>query len=162
MKYVFYLWVFISLSSCSLEKRLEKYCPLCVQKNNTETIIEYKDTLIKIPGETLYIQDTLYCDSLGNVLSKLEDKLKTNEGSLIKLQTRLRNNVYTSYATVDTIYKTIKGLDVYHTKVITKTLKPLKIKYTPSWIIFLAYVGGLVLIVLVIYLLFKLITRKLI
>ncbi len=161
MKYVLYLLLVISVTSCSLEKRLAKYCPLCTQKDSTETIIQYKDTTITLPGETLYIQDTLYCDSLGNVLSKLNGVLRDKDGKILTLQTKLQNNVYTSKAQVQTITKVIKGNDVYHTKVVTKTLKPERIKYIPSWVIFLAYVGGIVLFILLIYILFKLISSRL-
>lgn len=161
MKYFLYLLLFVSVTSCSLEKRLAKYCPLCTQKDSTETIIQYKDTTITIPGETLYIQDTLYCDSLGNVLSKLNGVLRDKDGKILTLQTKLQNNVYTSKAQVQTITKVIKGNDVYHTKVVTKTLKPERIKYIPSWVIFLAYVGGIVLFILLIYILFKLISSRL-
>jgi len=48
MKYLIIL--LIVLSSCSLEKRLAKYCPLCVQKDSTITVIQVKDTTITIPG----------------------------------------------------------------------------------------------------------------
>lgn len=161
MKYILYLILLVSVTSCSLEKRLAKYCPLCTQKDSTETIIQYKDTTITLPGETLYIQDTLYCDSLGNVLSKLNGVLRDKDGKILSLQTKLQNNVYTSKAQVQTITKVIKGNDVYHTKVVTKTLKPERIKYIPSWVIFLAYVGGIVLLILLIYILFKLISRRL-
>lgn len=161
MKYILYLLLLVSVTSCSLEKRLAKYCPLCTQKDSTETIIQYKDTTITLPGETLYIQDTLYCDSLGNVLSKLNGVLRDKDGKILSLQTKLQNNVYTSKAQVQTVTKVIKGNDVYHTKVVTKTLKPERIKYIPSWVIFLAYVGGIVLFILLIYILFKLISRRL-
>ena len=161
MKYFLYLILFVSVTSCSLEKKLAKYCPLCTQKDSTETIIQYKDTTITIPGETLYIQDTLYCDSLGNVVSKLNGILRDKDGKILTLQTKLQNNVYTSKAQVQTITKVIKGNDVYHTKVVTKTLKPERIKYIPSWVIFLAYVGGIVLFILLIYILFKLISSRL-
>ena len=161
MKYFLYLLLLVSVTSCSLEKRLAKYCPLCTQKDSTETIIQYKDTTITLPGETLYVQDTLYCDSLGNVLSKLNGVLRDKYGKILSLQTKLQNNVYTSKAQVQTITKVIKGNDVYHTKVVTKTLKPERIKYIPSWVIFLAYVGGIVLFILLIYILFKLISSRL-
>lgn len=161
MKYLISILILVSISSCSLEKRLAKYCPLCVQKDSTETIIQYKDTTIEIPGETVYLQDTLYCDSLGNVLSKLNGILRDKDGKIVSLQTKLQNNIYTTVAKVDPIIKVIKGNDVYHTKVVTKTLKPERIKYIPSWVIFLAYVGGIVLFILFIYILFKLISKRL-
>ena len=84
MKYFLYLFLFVFVSSCSLEKRLAKYCPLCVQKDSTTTVIQYKDTTIKIPGETVYLEDTLYCDSLGNVLSTLNGVLRDKEGKIIE------------------------------------------------------------------------------
>jgi len=160
MKYFIYLLLLVFVSSCSLEKRLAKYCPLCLQKDSTTTVIQYKDTTIKIPGETVYLQDTLYCDSLGNVLSTLNGVLRDKEGKLISLQTKLQNNVYTSRANVQTIYKTIKGNDVYHTKVVTKTLKPEKIKYIPWWVNFLAVVGGIVMIIILTYVIIKIVRSQ--
>jgi hypothetical protein len=143
------------LSSCSLERRLEKYCPLCVQEIKTETIIEYRDTTIEIPGETVTIVDSLYCDSLGNVVSRFGDILKDKNGKILSLETRLRNNVYYSRAKVDTVYKTVKGNTVYKNKVVY--LKGKDVKYIPSWIVFLAYLGGILLILLLIYIVYRII-----
>ena len=145
------------LSSCSLERRLEKYCPLCVQE--TETITEYRDTTIEIPGETVTIVDSLYCDSLGNVVSKFGDILKDKNGKILSLETRLRNNVYYSRAKVDTVYKTIKGNTIYKKEVVY--LKGKNVKYIPSWAIFLSYVGGISLIIILLYFVFKLIKKRL-
>jgi hypothetical protein len=147
--------------SCSLEKRLAKYCPLCVQKDSTVTVIQVKDTTITIPGETIFLQDTLYCDSLGNIISKLADNLRDKDGKIVTLETRLRNNVYTSEAKVHTIYKTIKGNDIIKTKVITKTLKPEKIKFIPWWVNFLAVLGGIVFIILLVYIVIRIIKKTL-
>jgi len=158
MKYLVIL--LLLLSSCSLEKRLAKYCPLCVQKDSTITVIQLKDTTITIPGETITLLDTLYCDSLGNVISKLNGDLRDKDGKLISLQTKLQNNIYTSKARVQTIYRTIKGNDVYHTKVVTKTLKPEKIKYIPWWVNFLAVVGGIVMIIILIYVIIKIVKSQ--
>lgn len=150
----------VILSSCSLEKRLAKYCPLCTQKDSTVVVTQVRDTTITIPGETVYIQDTLYCDSLGHVISKLGDKLRDKDGKIITLETRLSNNVYTTRAQVRTIYKTIKGNTVYSTKLVTKTLKPEKIKYIPWWVNFLAVVGGIVMIIILIYITIKIIRSQ--
>jgi hypothetical protein len=159
MKYLIYLFLLVSISSCSLEKRLAKYCPLCVQKDSTQIITQIRDTTITIPGETVYVQDTLYCDSLGNVISKLNGILRDKDGKLVSLQTKLQNNVYTSKAQVQTIYKTVKGDTKYVTKVVTKTLKPERIKYIPWWVNFLAVIGGIVLIIYLIKLIFRLIIK---
>ena len=140
-----------------MEKRLAKYCPLCVQKDSTVTIIQLKDTTITIPGETITLIDTLYCDSLGNVISKLKEELRDKDGNLVSVQTKIKDNVYYTKAKVDTIYKTIKGNDVYHTRVVTKTLKPEKIKYIPWWVNFFAVLGVILFIILLIYFGYKLI-----
>ena len=152
-----FILVIILASSCSLEKRLAKYCPLCVQKDSTITIIQVRDTTITIPGETITLIDTLYCDSLGNVVSKLKEELRDKDGTLVSLQTKLQNNVYYTKVKVDTIYKTIKGNDIYHTKVVTKTLKPEKIKYIPWWVNFFAVLGVILFIILLVYFGYKLI-----
>jgi hypothetical protein len=153
------LIILLLLSSCSLERRLEKYCPLCVQESKTETIIEYRDTTIEIPGETVTIVDSLYCDSLGNVVSRFGDILKDKNGKILSLETRLRNNVYYSRAKVDTVYRTIKGNTIIKDKVVYKKGREIKVKYIPSWVIFFAYLGGISLIIILIYLTFK-ITKK--
>jgi len=158
MKYIVILLVL--LSSCSLEKRLAKYCPLCVHKDSTITVIQVKDTTITIPGETVFLLDTLYCDSLGNVLSKLNGILRDKDGKIISLQTKLQNNIYTTKAVVQTVYKTIKGNDIIKTRVITKTLKPEKIKYIPWWVNFLAVLGGIVFIILIVYAIYRIIKSK--
>ena len=158
MKYLIIL--LLLLSSCSLEKRLAKYCPLCTQKDSTITVIQVRDTTITIPGETITLLDTLYCDSLGNVISKLNGDLRDKEGRLVSLQTKLQNNVYYTKVKVDTIYKTIKGNDIYHTNTITKTLKPEKIKYIPGWINFLAWLGGIWLIIIILYTVYRVIKAQ--
>ena len=140
-----------------LQKKLDKYCPLCVQKDSTVTVIQIKDTTIVIPGETITLIDTLYCDSLGNVISKLREDLRDKDGTLVSVQTKIKDNVYYTKAKVHTIYKTIKGNDIYHTKVVTKTLKPKKIKYIPWWVNFFAVLGAILFFILLIYFGYKLI-----
>ena len=140
-----------------LQKKLDKYCPLCVQKDSTVTVIQIKDTTIVIPGETITLIDTLYCDSLGNVISKLREDLRDKDGTLVSVQTKIKDNVYYTKAKVHTIYKTIKGNDVYHTRVVTKTLKPEKIKYIPWWVNFFAVLGVILFLILLVYFGYKLI-----
>jgi hypothetical protein len=154
------LIILLLLSSCSLERRLEKYCPLCVKEIKTETIIEYRDTTIEIPGETVTIVDSLYCDSLGNVVSRFGDILKDKNGKILSLETRLRNNVYYSRAKIDTVYRTIKGNTVYKKEIVYKKGKDIKVKYIPSWVIFLAYLGGILFIVLLLYVIIKIIKKQ--
>ena len=163
MRKHFVLFIILSFlfASCDaskrIQKKLDKYCPLCVQKDSTVTVVQLKDTTITIQGETITLLDTLYCDSLGNVISKLNGDLRDKDGTLISLQTKLQNNIYTSKARVQTIYRTIKGNDVYHTKLVTKTLKPEKIKYIPWWVNFFAVLGVILFLILLVYFGYKLI-----
>jgi hypothetical protein len=136
---------------------LEKYCPLCTQKDSTVFITQIRDTTINIPGETVYIEDTLFCDSLGNVYAS---RLAEKDGTIIKLQSRVRDNKYKVVARVDTIYKTVKGNTIYKTKLITKTTKPERIKYIPSWVNFLAWLGGIWLIIIILYIIYRLIKAQ--
>jgi hypothetical protein len=157
MKYILILSTLFILFSCSIERKLEKYCPLCVQKDSTVTIIAYRDTTIKIPGETVFIEDTLFCDSLGNVYAS---RLSERDGTILKLQSRIKDNKYKVIAKTDTIYKTINGNTIYKTKLVTKTLKPQKIKYTPGITIFLAWSGGILWILIILYIIYSIIKNK--
>lgn len=160
MKKVFvFSLLLIFIASCSIEKRLAKYCPLCTQKDSVVTVTQIRDTTINIPGETVYIEDTLFCDSLGNVYAS---RLAEKDGTIIKLQSRIRDNKYKVIAKTDTIYKTIKGNTVYKTRLITKTTKPERIKYIPSWVNFLAWLGFIFLLIIIIYVIYRLIKSKLI
>lgn len=157
MKYILILSTLFILFSCSIERKLEKYCPLCVQKDSTVTIIAYRDTTINIPGETVFIEDTLFCDSLGNVYAS---RLSERDGTILKLQSRIKDNKYKVIAKTDTIYKTINGNTIYKTKLVTKTLKPQKIKYTPGITIFLAWSGGILWILIILYIIYSIIKNK--
>jgi hypothetical protein len=155
MKYLLIILLF--LTSCSLERRLEKYCPLCVQETKTETVIEYRDTTIEIPGETVTIVDSLYCDSLGNIISRLGDFIVQKDGTILRLERKLKDNVYTTKATADTVYIKVEGNTVYKKEIVYKKGE----KYIPSTIIFLAYSGGILLSLLLIYVVYRIIKKRL-
>jgi len=91
-------------------------------------------------------------------VSRFGDILKDKNGKILSLETRLRNNVYYSRAKVDTVYKTIKGNTIYKKEVIY--LKGKDIKYVPSTINFLAYIGGISLILLLIYIAYRIIKNR--
>jgi hypothetical protein len=118
----------VFLSSCSLEKRLAKYCPIC--PNEIETVIEYRDTTVtvEIPGDSVIITDSLYCDSLGNVYSI---RLDSTTAENMRLKSKLKDNRYTVICDTDTIYKDkiIRGLD----KVVTTT-KKINVNVIPKWV----------------------------
>jgi hypothetical protein len=159
MKKLLLIFFFLSfIVSCSIEKKLAKYCPLCTQKDSTVTVIQYKDTTIEIPGETVFIEDTLFCDSLGNVYAS---RLSEKDGTILKLQARIKNNKYKVIAKTDTIYKLIPGNTIYKTKLVTKTQKPQKIKYTPGILIFLGWSGGIFWLLIILYIIYRIVLNKL-
>jgi len=132
----------VVLSSCSLEKRLAKYCPLCPTETITE--IEYRDTTVEVevPGDSVTIIDSLYCDSLGNVYSV---RLYEKDSEILDLKTRLENNRYYADCESDTITveKNVPGA----TKYVKETVK-VDVPYKPWWMITLSWIGGLFLLVL--------------
>jgi len=156
MRNIFIVLSFFSLlflaESCSLQRRLDKYCPLCPSKDSTIIETVYKDSNIYIPGETVTIIDSVYCDSLGNVYSK---RLYQKDGEIIELKTQLKDNKYSVSAKTDTIVKTIQ----LPSKTITRTqiikLPPKIEKYIPWWASFLAVVGAIALIILLLSFLFR-------
>lgn len=156
-KFLFFSLLIVIVTSCSIEKKLAKYCPLCTQKDSTVTVIQYKDTTIEIPGETVFIEDTLFCDSLGNVYAS---RLSEKDGTILKLQARIKDNKYKVIAKTDTIYKLVPGNTVYKTQVVTKTLKPEKIKYTPGILIFLGWSGGILWLFIILYIIYRVIKNK--
>ena len=99
----------------------------------------------------------MYCDSLGNVYSI---RLSEKQGQITTLETQLRNNRYRSKAVVDTVYKTIKGNTVYVNRTQTKTIT-VEEKYTPGFVNFLAWSGGICLLILLIYLIYRVVKGKL-
>jgi hypothetical protein len=158
MKYFFLLSVLfvLTLQSCSLQRRLDKYCPLCPVKESTIIETVYKDTNIYIPGETVTVVDSVYCDSLGNVYAM---RLYQKDGDIISLKTQLKNNKYTVTAASDTIVKTIQLPSKTITKVVT--LPPQIEQYIPWWASFLAVVGAIALIIVLISLAFRFLKNKL-
>lgn len=160
MKYISAFLLLLSIYSCSIEKKLAKYCPLCPSNDSTIIVTKFRDTTITLPGETVFIEDTLFCDSLGNVYAS---RLAEKDGTILKLQSRVVDNKYKVIAKTDTIYKVVKGNTIYktQTKTITRTLKPEKIKYVPSFVSFLAWFGGIFLIIILIYITYRIIKSQL-
>ncbi len=163
MKKLFVLIILLVLTSTScdlskrFQKRIDKYCPLCPTKDSTVTVIEYKDKLVQVPGDTTTIIDSLYCDSLGNVLSI---RLSEKEGEITNLKNKLKNNKLTTTATVKTQYIKVPGATITKTRDIIKTLPAKQIKYVPWWINFLAVLGGITFVFILFYIIYKLTIGK--
>jgi len=151
----------LTSTSCDLakrfQKRIDKYCPLCPTKDSTVTVIEYRDSLIKVPGDTTTIIDSLYCDSLGNVLSI---RLSEKEGEITNLINKLKNNKLTTTAIVKTQYVNVPGVTIVKTRDIIKTLPAKQVKYVPWWINFLAVLGGITFVFILFYIIYKLTLGK--
>ena len=158
-KLVIFAIVFAGMfvQSCDTAKRIQRkvdrYCPLCPQKDSIHTVITYRDTTITLPGETVEIVDSVYCDSLGNVYSL---RIFETQGRITQLEAQLFNNIYSLKARVDTVYRTIKGNTVYVDRTQTKTIT-VKEKYIPGFTNFLAWAGGIFLILLIIYIVYRIV-----
>jgi hypothetical protein len=163
MKKLFVLIILLVLTSTScdlskrFQKRIDKYCPLCPTKDSTVTVIEYRDSLIEVPGDTTTIIDSLYCDSLGNVLSI---RLSEKEGEITNLINKLKNNKLTTTAIVKTQYVNVPGVTIVKTRDIIKTLPAKQVKYVPWWINFLAVLGGITFVFILFYIIYKLTIGK--
>lgn len=131
-----------------------------MQESKTVTFVEYRDTTIEVPGETIVLVDSLYCDSLGNVISRLGDFIVEKDGKISRLERRLSNNVYTTKSKVDTVYIPVKGNTIYKKEIVYKKGRDIKVKYIPSWVVFFAYLGGILFIVLLLYVIIKLIKKQ--
>lgn len=151
----------IILTSCDaakrMQKRLDKYCPMCPSKDSTVTIIEYKDKIVTVPGDTTVIVDSLYCDSLGNVFIK---RLSEKDGELARLKQNLKDNKLTSTVIVKTQYIKVPGATITKTRDVVKTLPPKEVKYVPWYINFLAVLGGITFVFILFYIIYKLTLGK--
>ncbi len=163
MKKLFVLLAILSLVAVScdsakrLQKNLDKYCPLCPGKDSTVTTIEYKDRVVELPGDTTVVTDTLYCDSLGNVYIK---RLLQKESEIVNLQSKLKNNKLTTSGIVKTQYITVRDTIVTQARTIIKTLPAKEIKYIPWWVNFLAVLGGITFIILLLYILYRIFIKR--
>ncbi len=129
-----------------MQKRLDKFCPLCPVKESLVIETVYKDSIIKIPGETVTLVDSVYCDSLGNVYSI---RMYEKDGQILRLKSLLKNNKYTVDCVADTIYKEIQLPS--KTITLTTTLPPIVERYVPWWVSFLAVLGGILFVLLLLY-----------
>lgn len=162
MKKLFVLFfILISVIACDsakrLQKKLDKYCSLCPSKDSTVTVIEYKDKIVELPGDTTVVTDTLYCDSLGNIYSK---RISESESEIIRLKSKLKNNVLTTTGIVKTQYITVRDTIVRQSRTIVKTLPAKEVKYIPWWVNFLAVLGGITFIFILLYIIYKLTVGK--
>jgi hypothetical protein len=161
MKKVFVLLTLLLIFACDSQKRLQKnmdkYCPLCPGKDSTITVIEYKDRVVELPGDTTVVTDTLYCDSLGNVYIK---RLLQKESEIVNLQSKLKNNKLTTSGIVKTQYITVRDTIVTQARTIIKTLPAKEIKYIPWWVNFLAVLGGITFIILLLYILYRIFIKR--
>lgn len=148
-------------TSCDVQKRmqkkLDKYCPLCPTKDSIITNITYRDTTITLPGDTTVVVDSLYCDSLGNVFIK---RLSEKDGDIVRLKNALKNNKLTSTAIVKTQYINVPGATITKTRDVIKRLPAEKIKYIPWWVNFFAVLGGITFTIIILYITYKLTIGK--
>ena len=79
---------------------------------------------------------------------------------IVNLQSKLQNNKLTTSGIVKTQYITIRDTIVTQARTIIKTLPAKEIKYIPWWVNFLAVLGGIAFIILLLYILYRIFIKR--
>jgi len=118
----------MTLTSCSINKRIAKCKELIVQvtdtitQTNTEivTVENFVDVPYYIPADTsAWVKALIECDSLGKASIKSIEK---NNGKRTTINTKLKDNVFTTTCNSDSLKGVIKALQ----KTINKVSKEVK------------------------------------
>ena len=118
----------MTLTSCSMNKRIAKCKELIVQvtdtitQTNTEivTVENFVDVPYYIPADTsAWVKALIECDSLGKATIKSIEK---NNGKRTTINTKLKDNVFTTTCDSDSLKGVIKALQTSTNKV-SKELK---------------------------------------
>lgn len=151
-KILLLILVTLSVSSCVTSKKCNRKFPpeiIIKESIHTNTVVEYRDTIIYTPGDTVYFTDSINCDPAGRV--NMAPRTVTSNNASVTVS--IRNNELNVVAQCDSLEIEIERLNKYintsKTRSIVKTIIK-KEKYIPSfyqftfWWFFLtiAIVGG--------------------
>jgi hypothetical protein len=124
--------LFVILTSCVTERQRLKICANCPTKIETKTesytIIEYRDSLITVKGDTAYIKgDSIPCPTPINYS-------KTVKSGKATIEVNIKDNILDAVATCDSLELVIQGLNKTITTLnTTKITEKIEIPKTPLW-----------------------------
>lgn len=144
-------WV-ITISFCFLlaacSRKAVPVQMITLVKDTTITRVEYRDSIIRIPGETIAIRDTIPCAKDDVALRYLKEV----SGKRSTLRVNLSGNKLAVECNVDSLEKVIRGLNekITNTKSVVVE-KPVEVKvptpYIPRWVWYtMSVLAGLVVI----------------
>lgn len=100
------------LTSCSVEKKLQKYCPLCPTVTITKDSIYVKDSIVEvpyqIPADSSWYFALLECDSKGRVV--VVENTGGSSGRAKKPKVSINNNLLSVTSVCDSLSGVVKAL----------------------------------------------------
>lgn len=150
--------VIVLMSSCNPCRRLVRLCP--TETHDSITYIEKikLDTLIiTLPGDTSYIEIPITTlNDLGILAdnSKQKVELKIEDG-ILKLKTICKEDSMQVVITELTKELREKQIEIKYVD------KPVPVKFTPKWIRTLAWIGAVCILLVVLFILYKVFKPKL-
>lgn len=145
MKEIIKLWIFVAtvltLTSCSMNKRIAKCKDLIVQVTDTvtNTVVEVSEieTFVDIPyyitaDTSAWVKALIECDSIGNARIK---ELTQNKGNRSSVKASIQNNVLTAQSNCEAITDSLKAVikNTTTTKLETKIVKQPCPEHILSW-----------------------------
>ena len=147
----------LMLISCNPCKRLQRLCPTETHDSISYREIVKLDTLIiTLPGDTSYIEVPIVSlEDLGILTDNSNQKveLKVKDG-ILKLRTICKE---------DSLQVVISELtkELSENKIeIQYVDKPVPVKFTPKWVKTLACIGGVCILLIILYILYKVFKPK--
>jgi hypothetical protein len=128
MRYLIILLAIVTLTSCSINKRIAKCKDLIVQVTDTvtNTVIEYSEieTFVDIPyyiaaDTSAWVQALIECDSLGQATIK---QLTQQKGTRSTVTASINNNILTANSNCEAITDSLKAV-IKNTNTTTKETK---------------------------------------
>jgi len=154
MRWLYLIIFILLLQSCSISKKLDKYCPLCPTKTIIKDSISvvYKDSLVifDLPSDTVFNIQKIPCENINIPLKRIVKGIITAESYVIN------SNLYiNAYLNQKIIKDSIKIKYVTETKIkqIDRNIEVVKYKTPLSNYAIFGLLG--MLIILLIYLVFK-------
>jgi preprotein translocase subunit SecF len=134
-----------------------------VQTEVKEVVIEreVRDTIVTIAPDSASIKALLECDSAGNVLIK---ELQEAQGKNVALQAQLKNTNKGTAIVIDCKQDSLERVIALQNEKISelnnnKQTETIEVKYIPSFVKWLAWVGAVAILLVVLWIVLKVYRR---